>query len=94
MALRLLVSAPSGAFSHSVPRERGNRSALDGWQPLQAELAKLSTNGVHRVLGDATHESIVESHVDSARSVEAIRDVVLAARKKSTTVVAFPRPVR
>ncbi|HXH94146.1 MAG TPA: alpha/beta fold hydrolase, partial [Thermoanaerobaculia bacterium] len=56
------------------------REALDGWLPLQAELAKLSTNGVHRVQ-DATHQSIVESRVDSARSVEAIHEVVLAVRK-------------
>jgi len=56
------------------------RDSVEGWLPLQAELTRLSTNGVQRVLQNATHTSIIEDATDSARSVEAIRDVVIAAR--------------
>lgn len=60
------------------------RDSVEGWMPLQAELKRLSTNGVQRVLQHATHTSIIENETDSAGSVEAIRDVVIAARARGS----------
>lgn len=53
------------------------RDAQPGWLPLQHELVKLSKNSVQRVLPNATHTSIIEGE-DSARSSQAIQDVVAA----------------
>ncbi|HKG92277.1 MAG TPA: alpha/beta fold hydrolase [Gemmatimonadaceae bacterium] len=61
------------------------RDALDGWLPLQDELAALSTNSVHRVLPNATHQSLTYSERDAAASSRAIRDVVEAVRAADTT---------
>ena len=36
------------------------KKAQDGWLPLQDEMATLSTNGLHRVLPDVEHASLVE----------------------------------
>ena len=47
------------------------------WMAMQAELAALSTNSDHRLIAGATHFI----HVDNPEAVvEAIRDVVIAAR--------------
>jgi pimeloyl-ACP methyl ester carboxylesterase len=54
--------------------------ALEGWMPLQDELADLSTNSVHRVVEDATHASLVDDEDYAAMSAQAIRDVVESVR--------------
>jgi pimeloyl-ACP methyl ester carboxylesterase len=51
-----------------------------GWLPLQAKLARLSTNSVQRVIQDATHTSLIEDRADSANSIQAVLDVVAAVR--------------
>ena len=54
--------------------------AEDGWMPLQDDLAKLSTNSIHRVLADATHASLTEEEGPAGKSAQAIRDVVASLR--------------
>ena len=54
--------------------------AQEGWIPLQNELAALSSNCVHRVLPNVTHEALVGDERAAAVSSQAIRDVVHAAR--------------
>ena len=54
--------------------------ALDGWMPLQDELAALSTNSLHRVLSNASHSSLTEDEGDAGLSAKAITDVVDAVR--------------
>lgn len=63
------------------------RDAQNGWLPLQDELAALSTNSVHRVLRNATHESLIYDKRDAAASSRAIRDVVESVRG-STSLTA------
>jgi pimeloyl-ACP methyl ester carboxylesterase len=50
-----------------------------GWLEAQDQLARLSTNSVHRVLADATHTSVI-SGVDAPASSQAILDVVASIR--------------
>ena len=59
------------------------KDAQDGWLPLQDEMARLSTNSVHRILPDATHASLIEDQHDSTASAAAITDVVRAVRSGS-----------
>lgn len=54
--------------------------AMDGWLDMQAELAGLSSEGVHRVSEQADHESLVMNQEHSRATVEAIEEVVEAAR--------------
>jgi len=61
------------------------RGAQDGWLPMQAELARLSSNSVQRVLPNATHQSLVESRTVAVPGSQAIHDVVAAVR--NSTVV-------
>jgi len=49
------------------------------WQSKQAQMAKLSTNSVHRH-ANATHDSLISDAADSAAASQAIRDVVAAVR--------------
>jgi pimeloyl-ACP methyl ester carboxylesterase len=56
------------------------KEAQDGWLPLQAEMAALSTNSIHRVLPNATHASLIEDKGDAAIASQAIRDVVDSVR--------------
>ena len=56
------------------------RGAEVGWMPLQEELARLSTNSVHRVLPQAEHRELVYVRDPAAASAQAIRDVVQAVR--------------
>ena len=51
-----------------------------GWQPLQEEMATLSTNSVQRVLADATHTSLISDETHAAFSTQAILDVVESVR--------------
>ncbi|MGD9933051.1 MAG: alpha/beta fold hydrolase [Dehalococcoidia bacterium] len=57
-----------------------DRGAKAGWQPLQEELARLSSNSIHRQLPDAEHASLTEDQGAAAESSQAIRDVVEAVR--------------
>jgi pimeloyl-ACP methyl ester carboxylesterase len=54
--------------------------AQKGWLVLQAEMAKLSTNSVQRIIPNATHASLVENQADAVASSQAILDVVTAVR--------------
>lgn len=50
----------------------------------QDELAKLSTNTVHRIAADATHSMLTENQATSLQSSQAILDVVYSNRSGST----------
>ena len=56
------------------------RGAPVGWMPLQDELARLSTNRVHRALPQAEHSELVYVRASAATSAQAIRDVAQAVR--------------
>jgi pimeloyl-ACP methyl ester carboxylesterase len=64
------------------------KDAMNGWLPLQDEMAGLSTNSIHRVEQGATHTSLVEDQGDSAISIHAILDVVAAVRSGAPLGVA------
>jgi pimeloyl-ACP methyl ester carboxylesterase len=51
-----------------------------GWAGAQDDLATLSTNSVHRVVPDATHDSLLDDRADAAVSSRAIRDVIQSVR--------------
>ena len=51
-----------------------------GWLALQNELATLSTNSNHQVVGGATHTSLVDDAAHARATTAAIVDVVDAAR--------------
>jgi pimeloyl-ACP methyl ester carboxylesterase len=50
------------------------------WLKLQDELATLSSNSIHRVVKEATHESLVYDRSDSQATSAAIVEVVAAVR--------------
>lgn len=54
--------------------------AQKGWLVLQAEMTKLSTNSVQRVIPNATHEFLVLNKTYAVASSQAILDVVTAVR--------------
>jgi pimeloyl-ACP methyl ester carboxylesterase len=54
--------------------------AQSGWEAAQDDLAKLSANGVHRVLPNATHASLIFDEGGAATSTQAIRAVVESVR--------------
>jgi pimeloyl-ACP methyl ester carboxylesterase len=56
------------------------KDAENGWMAAQDDLAALSTNVDHRVLGDATHASLVENQGTAGQSTQAIGDVVNSVR--------------
>jgi pimeloyl-ACP methyl ester carboxylesterase len=56
------------------------RDRQAGWLAHQDELAKLSSDSVHRIVAGSTHTSLIDDAHDAARSSRAITDVVLAAR--------------
>jgi hypothetical protein len=53
------------------------------WMAAQDRLATLSTNSEHRVVADATHESLLLVRTDAAAATKAIRDVVTSVRTAS-----------
>ena len=57
-----------------------DKDAEDGWQPLQDELAALSSNSLHRHIPDATHAMVTEDEHAAKISSQAIRDVVMSVR--------------
>jgi pimeloyl-ACP methyl ester carboxylesterase len=56
------------------------RGADADWLPMQHDLAQLSTDSVQRVIGDATHSSLVENEDMARHSSRTILDVVRAIR--------------
>ena len=50
------------------------------WQSAQEHMATLSTNSVHRVVHDTTHQSLLDDEADSAAASKAIHDVVASVR--------------
>lgn len=54
--------------------------ALGGWLAAQGELAALSSNSDHRVIPEATHDTLVADREFAAQASQAIRDVVDAVR--------------
>jgi pimeloyl-ACP methyl ester carboxylesterase len=52
-----------------------------GWAAEQNDLAKLSSNSVHRTVAGATHASLIENDNDAGQSTRAITDVVTAVQK-------------
>jgi pimeloyl-ACP methyl ester carboxylesterase len=57
-----------------------DKDAEDGWQPLQDELAALSSNSLHRHIPDATHAMVPEDEHAARIASQAIRDVVKSLR--------------
>jgi pimeloyl-ACP methyl ester carboxylesterase len=55
------------------------RDAEAGWLPLQDQMATLSTNSSHRVV-PYTHDALITDQTAAHTSIDAIRDVVHAAR--------------
>jgi pimeloyl-ACP methyl ester carboxylesterase len=56
------------------------KNQQDGWQPLQDELATLSSNSRHRNIPDATHTMLTEDEAAAELSSQAIRDVLKSVR--------------
>jgi hypothetical protein len=54
--------------------------SLPGWAARQNDLARLSTNSVHRTIAGASHASLINDRVDAAQSSRAIRYVVKAVQ--------------
>jgi len=54
--------------------------AMEGWLPLQAEMAALSPNSLHRVVDGASHAGLVGTEAGAAASTRAIAEVVQAVR--------------
>jgi hypothetical protein len=49
-------------------------------------MARLSTNSVHRIIADATHESLIGDEEHAAATTQAILDVVASVRSPSRLV--------
>jgi pimeloyl-ACP methyl ester carboxylesterase len=71
-----LGSIPLIVVSANTPDDQVRRV----WTEINGELAELSTNGVHRVVQGATHESLVWQIDDAQVTIDSIRDVLDAAR--------------
>jgi len=56
------------------------RGQQTGWSAAQDQLARLSTNSLHRVVSGADHTALLYNKAMSANSSQAIRDVVSAIR--------------
>jgi pimeloyl-ACP methyl ester carboxylesterase len=56
------------------------RGSAEGWMSAQDEMATLSTNSLHRVVAEASHESLLADPDDAAEVTRAIRDVVVSVR--------------
>ena len=57
------------------------------WSAAQTDLATLSTKSVHRVIDDATHESLIANEEDAAATTQAILDVVSTIRSEEPLVI-------
>jgi pimeloyl-ACP methyl ester carboxylesterase len=56
------------------------------WSAAQNRMARLSTNSVHRIIADATHEDLIAHEEDAAATTQAILDVVSSVRSKGALV--------
>jgi pimeloyl-ACP methyl ester carboxylesterase len=71
-----LGSIPLIVISATAPDDK----ARQVWTEINGELAELSTNGVHRVVQGATHQSLVWETDDAQVTIDSIRQVLDAAR--------------
>lgn len=53
------------------------------WQAAQDDLARLSTNSLHRVATATTHQSLLDDEGDSTAASQAIADVVASVRSST-----------
>jgi pimeloyl-ACP methyl ester carboxylesterase len=74
-ALTTLDDRPLAVLTASESRQE-----TTGWAGAQDQLARLSTDHVHRTV-DSTHQGLVEDERPAAESVRAITEVVTAARR-------------
>lgn len=56
------------------------QGAMEGWLPLQEEMAALSANSLHRVVGGTDHAGLVGTESGAAAATRAIAEVVRAVR--------------
>jgi pimeloyl-ACP methyl ester carboxylesterase len=56
------------------------KGSAAGWPGQQNDLARLSSNSVHRTVADSTHASLIDDKSDAAQSSRAVRDIVKAVR--------------
>jgi pimeloyl-ACP methyl ester carboxylesterase len=71
-----LGSVPLIVISATAPDDETRRV----WTKINGELAAQSTNGVHRVVQRATHQSLVWKSADAQVATDSIRQVLDAAR--------------
>ena len=62
------------------------RGSAEGWMTAQDDMATLSTNSLHRVVADATHQSLLADPDDAAAVTRAIHDVVVSVRTSEPLV--------
>jgi pimeloyl-ACP methyl ester carboxylesterase len=62
---------------------RGHDAA---WAAAQNRMARLSTNSVHRIIADATHQDLIANQEDAAATTQAILDVVASVRSQGRLV--------
>jgi pimeloyl-ACP methyl ester carboxylesterase len=74
-----LRDLPLIVLSRSVPADATTRS----FQEMHAELAALSSRGVHRIVEGATHASLLHDPEHAGQTAAAIREVVEAARARA-----------
>jgi pimeloyl-ACP methyl ester carboxylesterase len=72
-ALKSLGAKPLAVLSADRDQQRG-------WAAAQDELARLSTNSVHRTAHGSTHSALLEEERFASMTTRAIADVVRAAR--------------
>jgi hypothetical protein len=76
-ALTTLGDRPLAVLTASATITR-----TDGWDGAQDQLARLSTNSIHRTV-DSTHEGLLQDTGPAAESVRAITEVVESVRTGS-----------
>ncbi|MDX6326755.1 MAG: hypothetical protein QOK15_3109 [Nocardioidaceae bacterium] len=79
-ALDQAHSGPDSLGSKPLVVLTAGKDAARGWMPLQEAMTALSTNTVHRVLPDATHQSLTDNPRDARAAAAAVTDVVAAVR--------------
>jgi len=63
-----------------------------GWLAQQDDLARLSSNSVHRIVAGSTHASLIDDKSDAILSSRFIRDVVGAVRAREADRPRLSRP--
>lgn len=66
------------------------KDAEGGWMAAQDDLARLSTNSVHRVIAAATHSSLIGDEAFAGQASQAIIDVVTAVRAGEPVTATTP----